>query len=113
MLGYLPLILAFGIPAAFVLLMSFVVPRRITMRMLDVKDRMDRSADRVFGAVAFWGALLAYFVVGFIVLRAFPVLEWIIVITSVFGACVRLARWFAPFRKAAEDYSASVHQRLP
>jgi hypothetical protein len=100
-------------PVAFVLLMSFVVPRRITNRMLDAYERINKPADRIFGAIAFWGALLAYFVVGFIVLRAFPVLEWIIVITSVFGACARLARWFAPFRKAAEDYSASVHHRLP
>ena len=96
-----------------VLLLAFVVPKRFTLGLLKIKDGMDRSAERALGAIAVWGALALAFAIGFAAIRMFPLLGEAVVVGSAIGALTRLGRFFGTFRKAAQDYSASVRQRLP
>ena len=104
--------LAFAFYTVPVLLLAFVVPS-FTLRLLKIKDGMDRSAKRALGAIAVRGALALALAIGVVAICMFPLLGEAVVVAAAIGALNRLGRFFGTFRKAAEDYSASVPQSLP
>ena len=101
----------FAIPMAFILIMAFIVPRRVTLRILAVFDRVNRPGDRIFVGFAallmVTGVFAAIFALCFV-----PSLGTIVVVLSAIGSAIRPGRFFGTFRQAVEDYSTLVRQGI-